>query len=83
MTTNQAAKAFTKEDLLLHLLNSSLENDMAEVESYNLPQGTQLALAALVATYKEHDALEAILRRKEVELAERESSLLNLLRRLP
>ena len=79
MTAQQTAKAFTKEDLLLHLLNASLENDTAEVESYNLPKGTQSALAAMVAAYKEHDALEAILRRKEVELAEREALLLALL----
>ena len=83
MTTQQTAKAFTKEDLLLHLLNASLENSLAEVESYNLPQGTQLALAAMVATYREHDALEGILARKEAELAEREALLLSLLQQLP
>ena len=83
MTTQQTAKAFTKEDLLLHLLDASLGGDEAEVASYNLPQGTQLALAALVSTYKEHDALEAIVARKEVELAERETLLLSLLQQLP
>ena len=83
MTTQQTTKAFTKEDLLLHLLDASLGGDEAEVASYNLPQGTQLALAALVATYKEHDALEAIVARKEAEMAERESLLLSLLQQLP
>jgi hypothetical protein len=75
MTTEQATKGSSKEGLLLHLLNASLENDAAEIESYNLPQNTQLALAAMVATYREHDALQDIVDRTEASMAERQAEL--------
>ena len=71
------------QELFMKLLDAALDHDEAFIAEQNLPTGTQIALRNLIGLYKESEALQALMDRREAELGQADGLLLSLLQQLP